>query len=419
MEKTKAQKKNKKIGSSAKEIIAIVLVAAIIAGYVFYEVYSATNVPLETYTANIVTAYKSIDATALAVRDEKTIEAPSGSVTVACAADGEKVAKDGKVAMKFPTQDDAQSYSQKLALEAELEYYLNLESKSNEGSTDIEAIDSQIIGDVNDYVRALASDDYSGAETAADNMNDSFTRRQIVIGTDIDFSTVKSEIQSQLDKIDSSCEPTGYVTTSQSGIFSGYTDGCEASFDYENIEDITPSKLDEYMETAKSAKATNNALGKLITSYSWYFCCKVSTEDIRDIDNGDKVEVAIQNSDRVINCTVVSGAETNIGEKETVLVLQCADMDSEIASYRTEDIEIRYQSYTGIKVPAGAIRVNEGQKGVYVLISSQVKFRQVKELYTTDDYVIVEYDAKNEDGIRLYDEIITEGKDLYNGKVYT
>ena len=94
-------------------------------------------------------------------------------------------------------------------------------------------------------------------------------------------------------------------------------------------------------------------------------------------------------------------------------------MDSEIASYRTEDIEIRYQSYTGIKVPAGAIRVNDGQKGVYVLISSQVKFRQVKELYTTDDYVIVEYDAKNEDGIRLYDEIITEGKDLYNGKVYT
>lgn len=419
MEKTKERKKNKKIGSSSKEIIAIVLVAAIIIGYVFYEVYSATHVPLETYTANIVTAYKSIDATALAVRDEKTIEAPGNAVTVACAADGEKVAKDGRVAMKFSSQDDAQSYSKRLALESQLQYYLNLESKSNEGATDIEAIDSEIVSDVNDYVRSLASDDYNLAGTAADNMNDSFTRRQIVIGTEIDFSSVKSDIQSQLDKIDKSCEPTGYVTTSESGIFSGYTDGCEASFDYENISEITPSKLDEYMKTAKSAKAAGGNLGKLITSYSWYFCCKVSADDVRDIDNGDTVEVAIRNSDRVLKCTVVSGAQTNVGDKETVLVLQCADMDSEIASYRTEDIEIRYQSFTGIKVPTEAIRVNDGQKGVYVLISSQVKFRQVKEIYTTDDYVIVEYDAKNKDGVRLYDEIITEGKDLYNGKVYT
>ena len=56
---------------------------------------------------------------------------------------------------------------------------------------------------------------------------------------------------------------------------------------------------------------------------------------------------------------------------------------------------------------------------MYVLVAGQVKFRPATVLYSGKDYVILAYDAQNKDGIRLYDEIITEGKDLYNGKVYT
>ena len=71
------------------------------------------------------------------------------------------------------------------------------------------------------------------------------------------------------------------------------------------------------------------------------------------------------------------------------------------------------------KAPAAAVHVSDGKKGVYVLVAGQVKFRPATVLYSGKDYVILAYDAQNKDGIRLYDEIITEGKDLYNGKVYT
>ena len=59
------------------------------------------------------------------------------------------------------------------------------------------------------------------------------------------------------------------------------------------------------------------------------------------------------------------------------------------------------------------------RKGVYVLIASQVKFREAEVIYNTDDYALVKYDTENEDAIHLYDKIITQGKDLENGKVYT
>lgn len=39
-----------------------------------------------------------------------------------------------------------------------------------------------------------------------------------------------------------------------------------------------------------------------------------------------------------------------------------------------------------------------------------MKFRPATVLYSGKDYVILAYDAQNKDGIRLYDEIITEGR---------
>ena len=44
---------------------------------------------------------------------------------------------------------------------------------------------------------------------------------------------------------------------------------------------------------------------------------------------------------------------------------------------------------------------------------------EVYNIYSDDDYVLAEYDESNEKSIHLYDKIITQGKDLKDGKVYT
>ena len=131
------------------------------------------------------------------------------------------------------------------------------------------------------------------------------------------------------------------------------------------------------------------------------------------------MDVALKdNENTVLPFKIVSGAD-NAAKEQTVLVLQCSEMNAELAAVRTTDIEIRYDSYEGIKAPASAVHVVDDKKGVYVLISSQVKFREANIIYSTDDYVFLSYDADNQNGIRIYDKIITQGKDLEDGKVYT
>lgn len=420
MAEEKAKKVNNASKYISKDVIVIAVVLIAIAAYIIAECYSATHVDIQTVTAVKSTVYQTLDKKALVIRDEHTVEGNSSGVTVACVNDGEKVKVGGNIAMVFSNSDNAKSYSSALDLQSRLDYYINLESKSAGTATDVEQIDSDVINDVNDYIRSSSSNNFSAAQSAALDLNDKLTRRQMIIGEDIDFSTVKQGLEQKLNAINlESCKPTGYVSTKESGIFSSYSDGCETAFDYKNIDKLDVNTLDKYIAQAKKAKKTDS-LGKLITDYEWYFACKVSADEVKGIENGDILNVALKDSDKVIECKVVSGATLDLGVKEAVLILRSSEMDSELASMRLENIEIRFNEYTGFKVPSSAIHINDkGEKTVYALVANQVESRTGKVIYSTKDYVVFEYTPEDENSIRLYDQIITQGKDLHDGKVYT
>lgn len=420
MAEEKAKKVNNASKYISKDVIVIGVVLIAIAAYIIAECYSATHVDIQTVTAVKSTVYQTLDKKALVIRDEHTVEGNSSGVTVACVNDGEKVKVGGNIAMVFSNSDNAKSYSSALDLQSRLDYYINLESKSAGTATDVEQIDSDVINDVNDYIRSSSSNNFSAVQSAALDLNDKLTRRQMIIGEDIDFSTVKQGLEQKLNAINlESCKPTGYVSTKESGIFSSYSDGCETAFDYKNIDKLDVNTLDKYIDQAKKAKKTDS-LGKLITDYEWYFACKVSADEVKGIENGDILNVALKDSDKVIECEVVSGATLDLGVKEAVLILRSSEMDSELASMRLENIEIRFNEYTGFKVPSSAIHINDkGEKTVYALVANQVESRTGKVIYSTKDYVVFEYTPEDENSIRLYDQIITQGKDLHDGKVYT
>ena len=364
--------------------------------------------------------YETVDATAYVVRDEHIIDSDKSGVTVACVNDGEKVKKGGNIAMVFGSEQQAQSYTSVLDIQSSLDYYIDLESRSAGIATDVASIDKDILSDVNDYIRQASDYSAGGLDSSSKSLNDKLTRRQIIIGESIDFSDVKSRLEKEINSIDmNSCKPTDYVSTDESGIFSSYTDGCEGLVDYNKVTELTAEELDKAIEQGYKTEKQNH-LGKMITTYEWYFCCKVDADKIKGIKNGDKLSVALKDSDDVIDCTVVSGADVDLGVKETVLVLRNSAMDSSISAMRVENIEIRLKEYTGFKVPSSAIHVDEdGKKMVYALAANQVNARYGNIIYSTKDYVIFEYEPENSDGIRLYDQIITQGKDLYDGKIYT
>lgn len=421
MGKTKENKVNKTSKKIPGDIVAIILVLALIGGYIIYGCYSALNVDVETITAVKSTVYEAIDAQALVIRDEHTVSGSSGGVTVASVNNGEKVKAGGNIAMVFSSEEDATKYSSAQELQSQLSYYEELETQASGTVTDVEQIDSDILSDVNNYIRAVGNGRYDSLLEYSDDLNERFIRRQLTIGEKIDFSQVKSDIKNQLDEINvSTCSPVDYLTTEESGIFSSYTDGFESIVDYSKATEIDAATLKSCIEKVSESGNDSSSFGKLITSYEWYFCCVVPSKDTAKISDGDTLNVTLKSSDDILKCQVITGADPDLNTEETVLVLRCSDMNSRIASMRLENIEIRYSEYEGFKIPASAVHVDDnGEKFVYALISNTVEKRSGEIIYSTKDYVVFGYDAQNSDSIRYYDQIITKGTDLHDGKVYS
>ncbi len=400
-----------------KDNIAIIIAVILIVAYVIFQFYSVSHIELVTETATLSTVYEKIDATAVIVRDEHVIENSSSGVTVPSVNNGDKVKVKGNVAMRFSSPESAEKYSQYLALKEQLAYYENLESMTVGQVASVESLDSEIAEKTDEYVRSISSNPASSTEKGGE-INDSILRRQMLIGENVNLVSVIQDLRRQLEQY-SGAKPDGYIKTDESGVFTSYTDGFEKTVDYDKAEEMSVSDIKNTLKEFDTKKKNSDNLGKLVTSYKWYAMCVVGADEVKGLDDGDKVQVALKDDDTVLTMQIVSGAQPQTGAKETALILKSSSMDSELASLRKENIEIRISSKEGIKVPAAALHVENGKKGVYALISSQIKFRQAEVIYSDDDFVLLKFDPDDKDGVRLYDKIIIQGKGLSDGRVYT
>ena len=145
-ERAKTEKKFK-MSSAQKQNAAIVFIAVLIVIYIAVELYGAFNVSLKTQTALASTVYETVDAGALVVRNEHTVQS-GGGVTVSSVADCEKVVKGGEIALTFSSEEAASAYSQYTALEEELRYYADMEDQAVGQVTDVESLDSSILENI-------------------------------------------------------------------------------------------------------------------------------------------------------------------------------------------------------------------------------------------------------------------------------
>lgn len=399
-------------------ILMIVAIVAIFV-YIFFQFYSVTHIELETETAVISTTYESINATAVVVRDEHTVSAPEGVVTVPCVEDGGKVNAGGNVAMTFSNSDSAIGYSKYNDIQKQIKYYEKLETQTIAQTSSVDTINAEVDSKLNDYIRASSDRNSEKLADVGNSINDSLLRRQMIIGEEVDLMKIIQQLNKKLEKYSSSSVPNDYINTKESGVFSSYCDGYEDIIPYDKAKEADVETIEKALEKTKNKKDVDQKeFGKLITSYIWYFETVLDSESVKGLSDGQRVTIALKSSDEVISGEIVSGASVVPGQTKTALIIKCNDMSQKIASLRREDIEIRIRSYEGIKVPATALHKNGDKKGVYALISSQIKFREAEVIYSDEDWVILKFEADNPKGVRLYDKIITQGKDLQDGKMY-
>ena len=179
--------------------------------------------------------------------------------------------------------------------------------------------------------------------------------------------------------------------------------------------------------------------GKSAANSNGYFVCTVSGRGCAEVCRGKRSHASFPFAISDSVTAVVDAVNQTDLESPALIVMECYEMNEELASLRTETCEISVTQYSGIRVSQKAVHFAEvtktwedenGEevtemrevKGVYVMHGSEIVFRQIVPLYSTSYYVICDPNPNEDelmtDGtVQLYDEIVVEGTDLYDGKV--
>ena len=154
-----------------------------------------------------------------------------------------------------------------------------------------------------------------------------------------------------------------------------------------------------------------------MTDFHWKILLPVDSEESSLLTVGKRYDIDLQDK----KVTAVLSAVTGDPEKESrlVLVFDTSANISDFLSQRTAKIRVLVEQYTGYRVPSDALRVIDGKTGVFCLQGYTAKFVEVRILWKTDTFYVVEADLTGTEGLFTNDTIIINTRGLYDGKVVT
>ncbi len=395
----------------------VIAVSILLIAYIVYQAYMMAYNPVETELAYEYTIEDTMEAEVFVARSESYINNSKKGTIISAVEDGSRVAKNQPVAYVFSDTAAADTFTELRDLEKQIERYKVLANQSDNYIFDVADLDVYIDQEAIKLVDLVNERHLTLLDETINDFRNQVVTKQISTGSKLDFESRLASLQVKYDTLSKKSTKHTDVVSKNSGYYIGYTDGYENVIDCKEISKIS---IDDIRQAFKAEPKTvpNGVIGKVVTDFTWYFLTVLESDKVASLSVGSTVTVVLPFSSINTVGAKVYAINENKETGEVALVLSCNIMNPAAVALRHENAQIVKASYTGIKVPSSAIRVNkDGEKGVYVLSGNLALFKKINIVYTEDDYIL----SKAEDGadgyVSLYDNIITGGKDLYDGKV--
>lgn len=406
-----------------KKILSIVLPVFILA-YVGYQAYLMLYTSVELETVESHTVYETLDVQGIAIRDEKLVDESVSGYVYYEITNGDRVAKGGTIAKVYSSEQIALMQKQIGEIDAEISSLQSLQLQGGTGKSDLESINKQIKLTQRDILDCVRAGELTEAAAHRKTLQQLLNRKQIVVGTVTDFSERLGTLRARRTDLSSQLEQsTRSITSPAAGYFVANADGYEGMFAYGSVADLSVAQV----ETALAAEPTPSAasIGKVVGDYVWYLACVVPQEKLSLISEGQALDIRLPFvTDETVPVTVKK-INTDVSSGKAMVLLECSYMSEALSSVRCEEVRILLKEYTGLYVPDRALHfAGDNESGVYVRVGNVLAFRYIRVLYydETGRFSICEANVKPEDGdertyLKLYDDMVIEGKKLYDGKV--
>nr|WP_319488216.1 HlyD family efflux transporter periplasmic adaptor subunit [uncultured Caproiciproducens sp.] len=418
--------------------IASAVVAILLFIYLGYQIYNANYAEVQTETATYASTADTVQATGTAIRKERLMNAKVNGVITYSIGDGGKVANGGTVAQVYANAQSAAAQQQIAELDYKISKLQKLTTPGDTYAASPDSISKQINLKFVELLNNVQSGEYTKLTNGREDLLYLINERQIVTDKTANFNTRIASLKAQREALSkSNSAATGSVTAPASGYFISSSDGYESVFDYDKVLTLTPAEFKEKQKIKPAVQS--GTIGKICENYDWYFASVVTANQAIKFKVGDQVSIQFPFASNEVVPAFVAAVNQADKDSEAVVVLQSNSMNSSLALIRNATAQIQIEEYTGIRVSEKAIHfatltktvkdtkgksttVKKEVKGVYVMHGSEIEFRQVFPLFSTGNYTICRSDPPKKDlmtdsTVKLFDEVVVEGTDLYDGKV--
>ncbi len=415
-----------------KKSLVAFLVFVLASSYVGYHIYLTRGSKYDSETILNTVYSETLDAEVLFLRQETVVSGNVSGALQYAVTDGTKVQKNGVVARVYASEAEISAHEELDLVKSEIATFETLAGQKEIAGTKTDVINSRLNARMTDLVTAMCKNRTTDFETARSSMLEVLCQQQIVIGEVSGFEDKLAALKSQqADLLKKITQPQSVIYAPLAGHFTGTADGYEGVFDLSQISTIKPDQVRAIEPAAVSA----DAIGKIVTSPIWYAVAVLSPENATRLTQNDAINLIDPESGEQIPVTVSAINQANVNS-EAAVVFRGNTLDSTISSLRKETMQIEVKRYSGARVPRSAIHIEHRKRtvtdkdgnetteekdvqGVYIIYGEQLKFREISPLYWGDDFVICDLSASatfDVSVMKLYDQVVIGGKDLYDGK---
>ena len=403
--------KNSSIGMK----ILTAALCLVVMGYFAIQGYRYFTDPLTTSPAYTYRVEQSVTVTGWVVREERVLAAPDTGVLKISRAEGERVSKNGQVAAVYNDQaalDRQQELESVSARIEQLEY-------ARESAMNTEAVlrlDNQIISSILELRSAVAAGKLDTADESLSELRSYVLKRDYSYSGGGDLNAELKELEAQLKTLQKQVTSSRKVVkASVSGLYSAVVDGYETVLTPETAAAMTAADLDRLAKDS----SVSSRVGKLITGDKWYFLFSAPAGSLGKLAEGQKATLRLATGSTGDLKMKVESIRTDADGRMAVL-LSSREYQDRVTLLRQQSADVIWNTIEAIRVPAGAIRVNEnGVTGIYCVVGMSARFKPVEVIYTGGDgYVLVRGISETErTKLRPGDTVIVTAYGLFDGKV--
>lgn len=437
---TRSSKKRR--GFPLRWLLLILLVSAGL--YVGLQLLHAFRPTYLYETAVPYTLADSIEAEGIVLFEESTVA--GGGELGYLVEDGERVSAGAAVAEVYTSASQAGIRTQLKKIDSEIAL---LQKSQNTSGSQIDLLVAQRSTALYDLLDNLDQMNLTKVGGYKEEYLTAQNKMQITTGAAADFNARISELQAERESLAGQLGTPEQITAPVGGYFTSSQNAAVLTCTRDEALEMPAGELSALLQ--QGAEGSRDGLaGKIVSSYRWYFCGICTLEQAERFEGVSSVSICFPGRAEEALPAQVVGVEKDEAAGAAKFTLMCEYIGADVLLLGQEKAQVIFASYTGLRIDADAVHlvketvpgtdssaagsldgassqaggdmVINGEHyvlGVYVKYGNIAKFRRITKLYENGEYILVPVDGKvnTDNEVRMYDEIIVEGTDLYDGKL--